>query len=118
MKEWYANNPISPCIFIKRSETRFAIIDIYVDDLNLVRTLGELTKTAKYLKNEFEMKKLGKTKLCLDLQIEHFPTGVLVHRSTYTKKILKRFYMDKAHLLSSPMVVLSLELKKDPFRPY
>ena len=25
--------------------------------------------------------------------------------------------MDKAHLLSSPMVVRSLDVKKDPFRP-
>ena len=31
-------------------------------------------------------------------------------------KILKRFYMDKAHPLSSPMVVRSLDVKNDPFR--
>ena len=45
LKEGYANNPICPCIFIKKSETRFAIIFMYVDDLNLVWTLEELTKT-------------------------------------------------------------------------
>ena len=32
-------------------------------------------------------------------------------------KILKRFYMDKSHHLSSPMVVRSLEVTKDPFWP-
>ena len=68
------------------------------------------------MENEFKIKDLGKTKFCLDLQIEHFPTGVLVHQSTYSKKILKHFYMDKAHPLSSPMVVRSLEMKNDPFR--
>ena len=62
------------------------------------------------------MKDMGKTKFCLSLQIEHFPIGVLVHQSTYTKKFLKRFYMDKAHPLSSPMIVHSLDVKKDPFR--
>ena len=51
------------------------------------------------------------------LQIEHFPTGVLVNQLTYTKKILKHFYMDKVYPLSSPMIVRSLDLKKDPFRP-
>ena len=111
------NNPICPCVFIKKSETRFAIIAIYVDDLNLVETPEELTKTAEYLKKEFEMKDLGKTKFCISLQIEHFPNGVLVHQSTYIKKILKRFNMDKAHPLRSPMVVRSLDVKKDPFRP-
>ena len=63
------------------------------------------------------MKDLGKTKFCIGLQIEHFPNGVLVHQSTYIKKILKRFNMDKVHPLSSPMVVRSLDVKKDPFRP-
>lgn len=117
LKEGYVNNPICPCIFIKKSETGFAIIAMYVDDLNLVGTPEELTRTTNYLKKEFEMKDLGKTKFCLGLQIEHFPNGVLVHQSTYIKKVLKRFYMDKAHPLSSPMVVRSLDVKKDSFRP-
>lgn len=117
LKERYVNNPICPCIFIKKSETGFAIIAVYVDDLNLVGTPEELTRTTNYLKKEFEMKDLGKTKFCLGLQIEHFPNGVLVHQSTYIKKVLKRFYMDKAHPLSSPMVVRSLDVKNDPFRP-
>ena len=100
LKEEYANNPICPCIFIKKSETGFAIIGMYVDNLNLIGTPEELTRTAKYLKKEFKMKDLGKTKFCLGLQIEYFPIGFLVHQSTYTKKILKHFYMDKAHPLS------------------
>ena len=88
---------------------------MYANDLNLVRILEELTKTTKYLKKEFEMKDLGKTKFCLGLQIEHFPYGVLVHQFTYNKKILKCFYMGKAHPLSSAMVVCSLDVKKEPF---
>nr|CAN64975.1 hypothetical protein VITISV_027842 [Vitis vinifera] len=103
LKEGYMNNPICPCIFIKKSETEFAIITVYVDDLNLVGTPKELTRTTNYFKNEFEMKDLGKTKFCLGLQIKHFPNKVLVHQSTYIKKVLKHFYMDKAHHLSSSM---------------
>ena len=45
LKERYVNNPICPCIFIKKLETRFAIIAVYVDDLNLIRTPKELTRT-------------------------------------------------------------------------
>ena len=67
------NNPICPCIFIKKLEIGFAIITVYVDDLNLVGTPKELTRTTNYLKKEFEMKDLGKIKFCLGLQIEHFP---------------------------------------------
>ena len=64
------------------------------------------------------MKDLRKTKVCLGLQIEHFPIRVFVHQSTNTKKILKHFYMDKAHPLSSPMIVRSLDVKNNPFRSY
>ena len=53
--------------FIKKSKTRFAIIVVYVDDINLVGTPEELTRTTNYLKKEFEMKDLGKTKFCLGL---------------------------------------------------
>ena len=91
LKEGYANNPICPCIFIKKSESKFSIIVVYVNDLNLVGTLEELLKIAKYLKKEFEMKDLRKTKFCLNLQIEYFPTGVVVHQLAYIKKILKVF---------------------------
>jgi hypothetical protein len=63
------------------------------------------------------MKDLGVTKLCLGLQIEHFHNGIFVHQSNYIQKMLKRFNMDKAHPLSTPMVVRSLDVKKDPYRP-
>ena len=67
LKEGYVNNPICPCVFIKKSEIGFAIIAVYVDDLNLVGAHEELTKTAEYLEKEFEMKDLGKTKFFLGL---------------------------------------------------
>ena len=50
------NNPICPCIFIKKSTIKIIIIVVYVDDFNLIRTLEELTKTINYLKMEFEIK--------------------------------------------------------------
>ena len=116
LKEGYVNNPICPCIFIEKSKAGFAIIVVYVDDLNLLGTPEELTRTTNYLKREFEMKDIGKTKFCLGLQIEHFLIGILVHQSAYTKKILKRFDMNEAHPLTSQMVVRSLDVKNDPFR--
>ena len=116
LKEGYVNNPICPCVFIKKSNSGFDILAVYVDDINLIGTLKELTKAAEYLKNEFEMKSLGQTKYCLGLQIEHCPTRILVHQKTYIEKVFKRFNMDEAHPLSTPMVIRSLNPKNDPFR--
>ncbi|XP_070046289.1 secreted RxLR effector protein 161-like [Nicotiana tomentosiformis] len=63
------------------------------------------------------MKDLGKTKLCLGLQIEHLADKIFIHQSAYIERVLKRFYMDKAHPLSTPMVIRSLEVNKVLFRP-
>ena len=40
-----------------------------------------------------------------------------MHQATCTEKILEQFYMDKTHPLSTPMVIRSLDVTKDPFRP-
>ena len=117
IKEGYKNDPVCPCVFIKRSGSEFVTIAVYVDDLNIIGTPQELSKAVGLLKSEFEMKDLGKTKFVLGLQIEHLKDGVFLHQSTYTSKVLKRFKMDKAHPLSTPMVVRSLNVETDPFRP-
>ena len=83
------NNSICPCVFIKKSKFGLTIIVVYVDDLNLIGTSEGLTKATNYLKKEFEMKDLGKTKYCPGLQIEHYSNGILVHQSTYIEKVLK-----------------------------
>ena len=117
IKDGYVNNPICPCVFLKKSKFGFSILAVYVDDINLFGTPEELTKAATYLKDEFEMKDLGKTKYCLGLQIEHKSNGILIHQSTYVENVLKQFNMDKAHPLSSPMIVRSPDAKTDHFRP-
>ncbi|CAM8937033.1 unnamed protein product [Rhodiola kirilowii] len=113
----YVNDPLCPCVFIKKTTSGCVIISVYVDDLNIIGTSKEILEVISYLKKEFEMKDLGKTKYCLGLQIEHIQNGIFVHQSNYTKKIIKRFTMDKSNPLSTPMVVRSLDVNKDPFRP-
>lgn len=55
------------------------MVAIYVDDMNLIGTLEELSKTAKYLKKVFKVKDLRKTKLCLSLELEHKANGIVFH---------------------------------------
>ncbi|KAL0300012.1 UNVERIFIED_CONTAM: Retrovirus-related Pol polyprotein from transposon TNT 1-94 [Sesamum angustifolium] len=83
IKKGFCHNQISPCLFIKRTESGFVIIAVYVDDLNIIGSPEEIRQAADYLK----------------------------------KKVLKRFHMNNAHPLSTPMVIRSLDVNKDPFRP-
>ena len=96
LKKRYVNNAICPCISIKKLSSGFVIIDVYVDDLNIIGTQKEVDDARTHMKEEFEMKDLGKTKFCLGLQIEHLREGIFVHQSNYTKRLLKHFYIDKA----------------------
>ena len=109
LKEGYKNDPICSCVFIKRFGSKFVIIAVYVDDLNIIRMPEEIS-----IKKEFEMKDLRKTKFCLGLQIKHLTNEIFVYQSTYTKNF-KVIFIDKAHLLSIPMVVRLLDINKDLF---
>ncbi|GKC99842.1 copia protein [Tanacetum coccineum] len=113
----YKSNLICPCVFIKKTTSGFIIIAVYVDDLNIIGTNKEINEVIMHLKEEFEMKDLGKTKYCLGLQIKHMPNGILVHQSNYTETVLKHFNIDKAKSLSTPMVGRLLNVYNDLFRP-
>ncbi|KAM2871431.1 hypothetical protein FF1_019071 [Malus domestica] len=75
----YVNNDLCPCVFIKKSHSGFAIVAVYVDDMNLIGTPEELARNVVHLKLEFEMKNLSKTQYCLGLEIKHCSDGILVH---------------------------------------
>ncbi|XP_026459407.1 uncharacterized protein LOC113360073 [Papaver somniferum] len=85
--------------------------------MNIIGTLDEIRETTSYLKSEFEMKDLGKTRFCLRLELEHQACGILIHQSAYVHKILRKFNMDKVHPASTHMIGRSLYVQKDPFRP-
>ena len=46
IKDEYINNPICPCVFIKKLKLGFSILEVYVDDINLFGTIEELTKAS------------------------------------------------------------------------
>ena len=111
----YTKNDDCPCVFIKKSSTGFCIISVYVDDLNIIGNEIDINEARHHLKTEFEMKDLGKTKFCLGLQLEHLPSGIFVYQAAYVQKILEKFSMDKSYPTKTPMVVRSLDMKKDQF---
>jgi hypothetical protein len=101
----YYNNEIAPCLFVKRDETEFAIVGVYVDDLNIMGTSKAVTNTKSLHEKNFEMKDLGKMSFCIGFQIEHCSKGTFVHQTTYLKKILQKFNMADSNPISTPMEV-------------
>ena len=60
----------------------FAIVAIYVDDINIVGTPSTCKKVVSLLTNRFKMKLLGKTSYCIELQIVHLLDGsIFLHQT-------------------------------------
>jgi hypothetical protein len=95
----------------------FCIISVYVDDLNIIGNQQDIDEARNHLKTEIKVKDLGKTKFCLGLQLEHLPTVIFVYQSAYIQKVLEKFNMDKSYPNKTPMVVRSLEMETNQFRP-
>jgi len=113
----FINSDISPCVFMKRSNDEFALIAVYVDDLNIIGTKKACKDAADTLSKEFEMKDLGETTFCIGLQFSRVKNGMLMHQKTFTQKLLEKFQMQDCKPLSSPMVVRKLDKMEDVFRP-
>jgi hypothetical protein len=50
-------------------QSDFCIISVYINNLNIIDTDLDINEARDYLKAEFEMKDLGKTKFCLVTRI-------------------------------------------------
>ena len=64
-----------PCIFTLRESSGFAIVAIYVDDINLVGTPATCKKVVNLLIKRFKMKLLGRTSFFLGLQVANLQDG-------------------------------------------
>ena len=72
LKKGYTNNDDCPCVSIKKSRTKSCIISVYVDDLDIIDSPKDIKEARNHLKTEFA-----------GLQLEHRPSGILVHQSAY-----------------------------------
>jgi hypothetical protein len=90
---------------------------VYVNDLNIIGNEPNINEVCHHLKTEFEMKDLGQTKFYFGLQLEHLRSGIFVYQVAYVQKVSEKFNMDKSYPIKTLMVVRSLDIEKDPFRP-
>lgn len=102
LQKGYSNSADYTCVFIKKSSTWFFVIFVYVDDLNNIGNTTDIDEASNHLKMEFEMKDLWKIKFCLGIQLEHLPSGIMVHQAAYIQKILEKFNMDKSYPSKTP----------------
>jgi hypothetical protein len=80
------------------------MLQIYVDDIIFGSTNQEFCEEfGKMMANEFEMSMIGELTYFLGLQIKQLKNGIFVSQGKYIKDMLKKFGIEDAEGISTPM---------------
>ncbi|KAG7559351.1 Zinc finger PMZ-type [Arabidopsis thaliana x Arabidopsis arenosa] len=113
LEKGYNRGSIDKTLFILEENKEIMMVQIYVDDIIFGSTSQKLVdQFIENMTREFEMSLVGELKYFLGLQIVQSDEGIYISQSTYAKKILKKFQMDKCKEAKTPMST-SLKLSRD-----
>ena len=91
-------------LFTRKVENDLFVCQIYVDDI----IFGSTNKTfcdefSKIMTERFEMSMMGELTYFLGFQVKQLKEGTFICQTKYTHDILKKFGMDKAKPIKTPM---------------
>jgi hypothetical protein len=94
---------VDTTLFTKIGKDLF-VLQIYVDDIIFGSTNKDFFKEfGNMMANEFEMFMIGELSYFLGLQIKQLKNGTFVSQGKYINDMLKKFGMDEAKAISTPM---------------
>jgi hypothetical protein len=96
------------CLFIRRTEKKFAILALYVDDIVLAASSeSELTTVKRLLSQEYKMKDMGLLTYALGVKVDQdLEAGTTVlSLGAYIQAMLKRFNMQDCKPAPTPLTV-------------
>jgi len=95
---------VDTTLFTKKIGKDLFVLQIYVDDIIFGSTNQEFHEEfGNMMGNEFEMSMIGDLSYFLGLQIKQLKNGTFVSQGKYIKDMLKKFGMDNAKSISTPM---------------
>lgn len=104
LEKEFSRGKVDTTLFIKRRHNDILLVQIYVDDIIFGSTNDSLCKEFSLdMQSEFEMSMMGELKYFLGLQIKQTQEGIFINQSKYCKELIKRFGMDSAKHMSTPM---------------
>ena len=109
----FVRGKVDTTLFTKEKDNELLIVQIYVDDIIFGSTNSFLCEEfSKIMQGEFEMSLMGELNYFLGLQIKQTKNGIFIHQTKYIKELLKKFGMDEAKPMGTPMSP-STKLDKD-----
>jgi FtsZ-binding cell division protein ZapB len=104
-------------LYTKSEGVDLLVVLVYVDDITFGCTNHSSVQWfANAMKSEFEMSMFGELSYFLGLQITQNDEGLFLSQEKYLKEMLKRFQMEDASPVSTPMVC-GCKLSKDDTTP-
>ena len=95
---------VDTTLFIKKIGKDLFVLQIYVDDIIFGSTNQEFCEEfGNRMANEFEMSMIGELSYFLGFQIKQLKNGTFVSQGKYINDMLKKFGMDDAKSISTPM---------------
>jgi hypothetical protein len=95
---------VGTTLFTKKIGKDLFVLQIYVDDIIFGSTNQDFCEEfGEMMANEFEMSMIGELSYFLGLQIKQLKNGTFVSQGKYIKDMLKKFGMEDAKGISTPM---------------
>ncbi|KAG6472814.1 hypothetical protein ZIOFF_070292 [Zingiber officinale] len=97
---------VEPSLYVKKCDADFLVACLYVDDLIYTSTSKALLEEfKKAMMDEFEMTDLGLMKYFLGFQVRQSKGENFISQEKYVDDILKKFHMEKAKAVATPMAL-------------
>jgi hypothetical protein len=118
-EQGYMKTTFDHCVFVQKfPDGDFIILLLYVDDMLIVgMNSSRIDRLKKQLSQSFAMKDLGPAKQILGVRIQRSRKDkkLFISQDQYIEKVLERFNMNKAKVVSSPLAThFKLSTKQSP----
>ena len=100
----FSRGKIDTTLFRKNDKSNFLIVQIYVDDIIFGSTNEKMCEDfSGLMQSEFEMSMMGELRFFLGLQIKQETNGIFICQEKYIKDLLKKYKMNEAKIMVTPM---------------
>jgi hypothetical protein len=91
-------------LFTRKMGKDLFVCQVYIDDIIFGSTNSSFCEEfSKIMTDRFEMSMMGELKYFLGFQIKQLEDGMFISQTKYTHDLLKKFGMDKAKTIKTPM---------------
>ena len=106
-EQGYMKTTSDHCVFVRKfSNDDFFILLLYVDDMLIIgKNVSMIDRLKEQLGKSFAMKDMGAAKQILGIRIirDRNEKKLWLSQKHYIKRVLQRFHMEKAKVVSTPL---------------